>query len=507
MSTVTVLSETGVDYAAWVTAVKSLNAFTVAFTPIVDRPAAPLGDDTITLALSGNRTVTVFGEFSGTTALSGAGPIYKVEFRTNGKLDLRAAWDDGHRFDITQLIGAFAAGGSAVEALLTQDPILFKGNKGSDLMFGGGAADTFNGGAGADNLSTGAGNDRLNGGAGLDTLTGGDGDDTYVNPFTPGNGLVDVIVEAANGGIDTIESNATLSLAAFLNVENLTLTGTANINGTGDDGDNVITGNGGANNLNGGGGNDTLIGGGGADRLSGGAGANVLRGGNGNDIYVNPVLGPGADTIIEGSSAESGIDLVQSNASISLAGTANVEQILLLGTGNIDATGNTSANTITGNSGRNVLDGGSGSDTLFGGEGKDVLIGGPGNDVMDGGGAADTFRFASTNTGTDTINGFSTALDRFDLNGGTFTNVAEADGNTTLTHAGGKIVIVGVTGLTPLQWNALVLPAGGAAAAAPHPIWSSTDTSGGHALASSVHLAAYGFQHLDTAGHGDFLLA
>jgi Ca2+-binding RTX toxin-like protein len=55
-------------------------------------------------------------------------------------------------------------------------------------------------------------------------------------------------------------------------VENLTLTGTAAINGTGNAGNNVITGNTANNLLNGSGGNDTLNGGLGVDSLTGGAG-------------------------------------------------------------------------------------------------------------------------------------------------------------------------------------------------------------------------------------------
>ena len=45
------------------------------------------------------------------------------------------------------------------------------------------------------------------------------------------------------------------------NVENLTLTGTGNINGTGNTLNNTLTGNTGDNVLNGGAGNDTLTGG------------------------------------------------------------------------------------------------------------------------------------------------------------------------------------------------------------------------------------------------------
>ncbi|PVE26496.1 Ig family protein, partial [Enterococcus faecalis] len=87
----------------------------------------------------------------------------------------------------------------------------------------------------------------------------------------------DTITENANAGTDTIQSSVTYTIAALANVENLTLTGTAAINGTGNAGNNVITGNGANNTLDGGAGNDTL---------DGGAGTDTLIGGTGDDIYI-----------------------------------------------------------------------------------------------------------------------------------------------------------------------------------------------------------------------------
>ena len=89
-------------------------------------------------------------------------------------------------------------------------------------------------------------------------MIGGAGNDTYVVDNT-----ADVVTENPSEGTDLVQSSVTYTLAA--NVENLTLTGTTAINGTGNALDNVLTGNTAANTLTGGAGNDTLSGGTGAD--------------------------------------------------------------------------------------------------------------------------------------------------------------------------------------------------------------------------------------------------
>jgi hypothetical protein len=121
------------------------------------------------------------------------------------------------------------------------------------------------------NILTGnSANNTLNGGTGVDTLIGGLGNDIYQVDST-----TDVITENANEGTDTIQSSVTFSLATFPNIENLTLTGSSAINGTGNTANNSLTGNTANNTLDGGDGNDTL---------NGGAGNDSLIGGNGNDF-------------------------------------------------------------------------------------------------------------------------------------------------------------------------------------------------------------------------------
>ncbi|MDQ7251665.1 calcium-binding protein, partial [Dongia sedimenti] len=217
---------------------------------------------------------------------------------------------------------------------------------------------------GANTLTGGAGNDTLDGGAGNDTLIGGSGNDIYVVENTG-----DVVTENASEGTDLVQSSVTITLLA--NVENLTLTGGAAINGTGNGSDNVIAGNTAVNTLTGGAGNDTLDGGGGAD---------TLIGGTGNDIYV---VDNTSDVITE--NAAEGTDLVQSSVTFVLA--ANVENLTLTGTISVNGTGNSLANTLTGNSGDNTLNGGSGADTLIGGAGNDTYVIDNTSDVITEGGS------------------------------------------------------------------------------------------------------------------------
>ncbi|HEU0223554.1 MAG TPA: Calx-beta domain-containing protein [Paracoccaceae bacterium] len=139
----------------------------------------------------------------------------------------------------------------------TNAPEGIHGLGGNDLLFGNG---------GSDRLYGGAGNDRLNGGAQADVMEGGLGNDRYFVDVA-----ADRVVELANAGTDTVEAFASYILPTH--VENLTLRGARDINGTGNALGNVLRGNAGENILRGQDGNDVLFGGGGPDRLIGGADA------------------------------------------------------------------------------------------------------------------------------------------------------------------------------------------------------------------------------------------
>lgn len=346
------------------------------------------------------------------------------------------------------LLGSYEGGAS-------NDVIDAKG--GNDKLYGFDGNDTLLGGKGNDTMEGGAGNDSLDGGAGADSMSGGAGNDSYVVDSTS-----DKVIEAIGGGIDSVASSVSYTLAAGSEIETLTLTGSAK-SGTGNEFANTLIGNELTNILTGLGGNDTIDGMGGADMmigglgddtyifrdaadsvvekagegndtviaaesmtlmngqsienitlmegaslalkaggneldnkvtgnafdntlsggagndtLDGGFGADELKGGADNDTYV---LGSANDKVVE--SAGNGIDTITTTISRDLATYANVENITLMGTADINATGNGSDNTLVGNAGSNVLVGGGGQDVLVGGLGYDLLAGGAAKDVFD----------------------------------------------------------------------------------------------------------------------------
>ena len=265
-------------------------------------------------------------------------------------------------------------------------------------------------------------------------MVGLGGNDTYIV-----DDLLDVVVEAAGGGTDTVETlMAALSIELMANVENLTYTGAdadpfigtgntlANVISGGDLAD-TLSGLDGNDTLNGGADNDTLIGGLGNDTLNGGAGADTMRGGAGDDVYDVDDAG---DIVDESAAGSTGTDRVESNISYTL-GVA-VENLDLNGTA-ITGTGNELNNIINGNDennqlfggagddtlngsdGNDLLDGGGGNDTLAGGDDNDTIIGGSGNDTIDVGGGFNRIIYNADNFGSDTINSF-------DATGGAATN-------------------------------------------------------------------------------------
>ena len=183
-------------------------------------------------------------------------------------------------------------------------------------------------------------NNILDGRGGADRLAGGDGNDTY---YVDNAG--DAVWENDNAGTDKVYSSVNYTLGS--NIENLTLTGSSNINGTG-------------NNLN-----NTIYGNSGNNRLDGGGGADRLYGGDGNDTYYVDNVGDSVREYYNG-----GIDEVHSSINYTL--DSNVENLTLIGSSDINGTGNNRNNVITGNSGNNILNGRGGANRLIGGLGDDV---------------------------------------------------------------------------------------------------------------------------------------
>ena len=152
----------------------------------------------------------------------------------------------------------------------------------NDHLYGGDGVDTLLGNGGDDYLQGDAGNDTLDGGSGADRMLGGRGNDTYIV-----DNAGDSVTEGLNNGSDTVQSSVSFSFSTGDNLEDLTLTGASDINGTGNDLNNLITGNGGVNRLEGKGGTDHLIGGDKNDILIGGTGdTDLLEGGAGFDTYI-----------------------------------------------------------------------------------------------------------------------------------------------------------------------------------------------------------------------------
>jgi Ca2+-binding RTX toxin-like protein len=264
-----------------------------------------------------------------------------------------------------------------------------------------------------------SGGNVIDGGKGADHMEGHAGSDIYYV-----DNVGDVVVEAMNEGTDTIISSVAFN-TLVANVENYTFnvskaidfTGTSGVNwiAGGSSGD-TIHGNGGADHLFGNGGNDTLVGGSAGDVLDGGTGADKLQGLGGEDTYYIDNVG---DTIVEEQGG--GVDVVFSGVTLTKL-FDNVENVILSGNGNINATGNELGNVIWGNAGKNILNGGDGKDELYGAQGDDTLTGGK---------DADSFIFnvkAQSNGGHDTVTDFLKSEDVLEFHG-----VTDHNGSNTLT--------------------------------------------------------------------------
>lgn len=236
--------------------------------------------------LTGNGAANTLDGGTGDDTMSGGAgnDTYVVNAATDTVVELA-----GQGIDTVRAAASYALGANVENLTLTgSGSIAATGNELNNILIGN---------SGANTLTGGAGNDTLDGGSGTDTMLGGAGNDTYVVERT-----ADVTTEGADGGTDTVLSSVTRPLGD--NLENLTLTGSTSINGTGNALSNVLVGNTANNTLSGLAGNDTYDGGAGTDVLTDNSttSAEVYRFG----------LGYGTDTITD----SGGTDRVELGAGI-----------------------------------------------------------------------------------------------------------------------------------------------------------------------------------------------
>ena len=272
----------------------------------------------------------------------------------------------------------------------------------------------------------------LDGGTGADAMIGGDGDDTYV---------IDVatdIIQADTSGNDTVivkYTTGTYTLASDL--ENITLFGSSNINGTGNALSNIIIGNAG---------NNLLLGGAGNDIIDGGLGVDILNGGDGDDTYVIDVT---TDVIQADASGNDTVVVKYTTGTYTLA--SDLENITLFGSFNINGTGNALNNIINGNAVDNLLNGLAGDDVLIGGLGSDILDGGEGSDVY-------LIKSSVEHASAEIIDSGSVGIDevRFDstISGDTLILFAEEIGIEKVLIGSGTSNIANLSGTVALSVDA-----------------------------------------------------
>jgi Ca2+-binding RTX toxin-like protein len=363
------------------------------------------GNDTL---IGGDGNDILVGDIGNDAMSGGLGDdIYAVDSATDRVTELAGQGRDVVlssliAYTLAANVEGLALGSTGVNGTGNTLDNTISGNGFANKLDGGLGNDELYGEAGADTLIGSAGNDTLDGGRHADSMAGGAGNDVYIV-----DDAGDVTTELAGAGTDLVKTTVD-GFMLGANIENLTLTGSADISGNGNDLANLLLGNAGNNMLTAFKGNDTL---------DGGKGDDTLRGGLGNDTYL---VDSRFDVVLE--SAGEGKDTIQSSVSYRLAEGQEIETLILSPTSlNVTGDGNSMANaiiqagagksTLSGHGGDDTLTGGVLNDTLFGdndndtlnGEGAgDVLFGGYGNDKLNGG---EGYDFLVGGAGNDTMAG------------------------------------------------------------------------------------------------------
>ena len=343
----------------------------------------------------------------------------------------------GEGTDTVRSSRTYTLGDNVENLVLTGTATDGTGNELANILTGNAAANVLIGNGGNDTLIGGAGSDTLTGGAGIDTAS-------YASAAVgvTVNLSVTAVQNTVGAGNDKINS-----------VENV-LGSAHNDTLTGNSAANTVEGGAGNDVLRGGSGNDTLLGDTGNDTLTGGLGADHMTGGAGDDVYDVEDAG---DTVTEGSSS-GGHDKVTSTVSFVLG--SYLEDLTLMGSDPVNATGNSLANVLTGNSAANVLDGKGGADTMIGGTGNDFYYVDNASDVVKEGNATGgldqvsstvSFTLGSnieqlTLTGSGAINGVGNNLANTMIGNGAVNSLKGAGGADTLDGRGGDDLVQGGAG-------------------------------------------------------------
>jgi Ca2+-binding RTX toxin-like protein len=361
------------------------------------------------------------------------GPLSGLAYSADGKFLYALRGDNGYlvKYSTTDftvadqyLVGVLGSYSSEAYG----DQIRFAVNGDTMTVFGGGILKL---------VKLAPNDDVMPGTAGADSFYGYGGNDTYTV-----NDAGDQVFEDPGKGTDTVLSSISYALAA--NVENLVLTGSSALSGTGNPLANVITGNAGASSLSGMGGNDRLL------VTASGSGSAVDGGADFDTLVVSGAVSLGSIAAIEALELTAGATLTLTstqsgtglplNAVVSGSGALviNFDPGVSVPTKLYNFTGFTGSITINGSSGVDVMKlgnvahtanggdgidqikGGSAADTIDGGNGGDKINGAGGADILTGGAGNDVFKYANGSdsglgAASDRITDFTIGQDRLNF--------------------------------------------------------------------------------------------